>query len=886
MKECGIVRIKSIYISNYKSYDDKGVEINFNNITGFVGANSTGKSNVLKAIDLFYRNSKIEEIDFHNKNTEKDIIIDITFSGCGKIDRIEEALLINKDELKLRRTIKWNEDKGQAEWVKQLIPICVWKYKGSIPELELFPKQKLNISKVRSFNSCEEGRAFYEAIGAIDAAESVNDFYDLLKRYFFNIYKEDKWNEYFEFVELPSIEKYKDLVSFVNTYIIEKLPEYIYLPIEQTISDELVSKRGTRLEYIFSKLMQYTKSENVRRQRHIDVIEKKIENYYKNFYDKKIDTLNNALNDAYVNWGISNSKLSINREMLNLNEMLEPSIKLMADDGFHSEISTKGTGEQRLAIFRFLQTYADFIGSAKNVNVILAIDEPELYLHPPYKRALYSMFRKLEKTFQIIYTTHDPIFVSLEYFDEIRIIRKKEELNSYISFVDWDKLSRFSNKIPEFKARNSKLSKRQVLFNKCHSEQNEGFFASKIILVEGNTEIYSLPIYFEELGFDINLENISLIASDGVESLKILYVIFTLFGIPTYVIFDGDKPLDSKECDTFYKIYPLNKNRYSEILNLLKSYEETKDDKIRSNIKKIKNIHKIFNAKKLDLFFSNQYTLSDIVDLNSKKYEDYNNKFSRNIKIHGLFSAELHDDGFSKCGIYERYTKWEYNFEENVSKKLNNYENLSTAAKKEVSGKPLIAKQIALSAVKEGLSEEFINIVEDLISKIRDIKLPGDIPTNTENNFIKSDYKIVLLPFAESEEMLNDRYNIFLCAGGPMNPFADEPINQAYGIVPPKTKFIVRITGDSMEPDISDNSYLAIEEDRVPAHNKIYIFYYDGNSICKLYNKGSDGKVRLVSLNRGVPPIEVKEDLICYGKVICGKDKKPIFLNVVDDIEE
>ena len=88
-----------------------------------------------------------------------------------------------------------------------------------------------------------------------------------------------------------------------------------------------------------------------------------------------------------------------------------------------------------------------------------------------------------------------------------------------------------------------------------------------------------------------------------------------------------------------------------------------------------------------------------------------------------------------------------------------------------------------------------------------------------------------------------------------------------------------------MEPDIPDNSYLAIEECVNPINNKIYVFYYDGQSICKLYNKGSDGKIRLISLNSSVPPIEVDQDPICYGKVICGNDRKPVFLDVVERID-
>ena len=49
-----MVTIKSIHIKNFRSIVDKKIELS--NFNCFVGKNDSGKSNVLKALNLFFNN--------------------------------------------------------------------------------------------------------------------------------------------------------------------------------------------------------------------------------------------------------------------------------------------------------------------------------------------------------------------------------------------------------------------------------------------------------------------------------------------------------------------------------------------------------------------------------------------------------------------------------------------------------------------------------------------------------------------------------------------------------------------------------------------------------------------------------------------------------------
>lgn len=69
---------------------------------------------------------------------------------------------------------------------------------------------------------------------------------------------------------------------------------------------------------------------------------------------------------------------------------------------------------------------------------------------------------------------------------------------------------------------------------------NEAFFARAVILVEGDTEQLSLPIYLEALGFDCDLYGVSIIQVGGKNQLPKYWRLLSKFNAPVIVIFDRD----------------------------------------------------------------------------------------------------------------------------------------------------------------------------------------------------------------------------------------------------------------------------------------------------------------------------------------------------------
>ena len=240
-------------------------------------------------------------------------------------------------------------------------------------------------------------------------------------------------------------------------------------------------------------------------------------------------------------------------------EVLMASPKIYVDDGFRGLIENKGHGLQRAAIFSILRSYADLITSLKpesKRNFILGIEEPELYMHPQAQRTVRRLFRKIAVAGdQVFFSTHSSHFVDVADFDEI--IRVQGQLigdggkrtvatstcHLPISRMVEDEIARH----PNLKDKVKPDSIRDYYSHAYNPHRNEGFFAKRIILVEGDTEEYALPIYAEALDISLDILGVSIVQCGGKGPMDRLYRIFNELGIPCYMLFDYDKNSTKKE---------------------------------------------------------------------------------------------------------------------------------------------------------------------------------------------------------------------------------------------------------------------------------------------------------------------------------------------------
>lgn len=209
--------------------------------------------------------------------------------------------------------------------------------------------------------------------------------------------------------------------------------------------------------------------------------------------------------------------------------------------GVQMRASDMGMGVQASLTIAILRAYSQL--KLKNHTPIF-IDEPELYLHPQARRKFYKVIEELaDSGTQVFLTTHSTEFVDLGHFDQIFLVRKDKTSGTYVRTADpvdfvYDLQIRVGVKTDDEQLM---LTYQNAFENTGDSQKAaEALFASKVILVEGESESLILPYCFDKIGYDYVGKGISIVRCGGKNELDRFYRLYSEFGIPCYIVFDGD----------------------------------------------------------------------------------------------------------------------------------------------------------------------------------------------------------------------------------------------------------------------------------------------------------------------------------------------------------
>lgn len=187
--------------------------------------------------------------------------------------------------------------------------------------------------------------------------------------------------------------------------------------------------------------------------------------------------------------------------------------------------------------------------------MIFVIEEPELYQHPDRQRHLCKVLQNLadgkvagiSEITQVIYSTHSPHFVTIERFENIRLLRKVSDENgkpkvTKIREAHLDEIAEEVSKL-DYNPDKQELNALSLL-PKLHAIMtpwmNEGFFSDVVILVEGEEDRAALLGVAESEGVSLESMGFSVIPCYGKQNFDKPTIIFRELGIPVYIIWDGD----------------------------------------------------------------------------------------------------------------------------------------------------------------------------------------------------------------------------------------------------------------------------------------------------------------------------------------------------------
>ena len=176
-------------------------------------------------------------------------------------------------------------------------------------------------------------------------------------------------------------------------------------------------------------------------------------------------------------------------------------------------------------------------------TLILGIEEPELYQHPPQAQHFAQLLEKLSlDSIQPVVTTHSPYFVSGKGFEAIRMVRPRTaDSGTSITQLTYEVLSkRLAEALGEAPTEPSvvMVQVQQIL----QPSQSELFFTEVPIIVEGPEDVAFISTYmqlsdkwekFRKLGCHF-------VVAEGKTNLSRPLGIANGLGIPAFAIFDAD----------------------------------------------------------------------------------------------------------------------------------------------------------------------------------------------------------------------------------------------------------------------------------------------------------------------------------------------------------
>lgn len=204
----------------------------------------------------------------------------------------------------------------------------------------------------------------------------------------------------------------------------------------------------------------------------------------------------------------------------------------MTDNGDTTlALSEAGSGVQSgvlLALHRLEQQAAQ----NPDTQFILAVEEPEAFLHPQKQKELYQDIRAAQSSnLRVIVTTHSPYIVAETQFTRLGLV-KKDGQHSALHIAE------------------VKDTKEQETFDAYSDEVNSLlFFADKVIFVEGESDARVIKLLLEKK-FGLQAHRISIISASGNANfspfLKMIRA-WSAANIPHLVVTDFDSLTKSAE---------------------------------------------------------------------------------------------------------------------------------------------------------------------------------------------------------------------------------------------------------------------------------------------------------------------------------------------------
>jgi putative ATP-dependent endonuclease of OLD family len=526
--------IQSIRIKNLRAYSDETVD--FAPYTCMVGANGAGKSTILCALNIFFREtensatnlSNLDKEDFHGGDTEAPIEITITFNGLSADAQQDFVGYYRQNALIVTAKAIFDPSAGSAS-VKQ------FGNRMGFEDFMPFFKLLGDGGKVADLQAVfVELRVKYPDIVN---AKTKDAMIAALRDY--ETERPDQC------ILIPSEDQFYGVSQ--GQGLLRKYLQWVYVPAVKDAAGEQAEGKNTAL----GRLLARTVRAKVNFSEKLADLRSEAEEKYRAMLateQSALDDISGDLQKRLAEWSHpdATAKLNWHQDPKSSVRIEEPMARLLAGDAeFEGSIARFGHGLQRSYIIALLQGLAAD-GDQDAPKLLLGVEEPELYQHPPQARHLAAVLQALsEHNAQVIVSTHSPYFVDGAGFDRVRLVRKvKDQKHSVVRTCP----------IQHLGAEYARVTGEQPtpvdgVMAKLHQVMqphlSEMFFSPKLVLVEGLEDAAYINAWMVLSGRweSLRASGAHIVAVNGKSELIRPTIIAAKMEIPAFVVFDcdGDK---------------------------------------------------------------------------------------------------------------------------------------------------------------------------------------------------------------------------------------------------------------------------------------------------------------------------------------------------------
>ena len=538
------MKISRIQISNYRSI--KSLDLAVDSFSSLLGANGSGKSSVLYALNWFFEGGPLESSDVHGHSvgsapagsSAPDVEVTVTFSDLTEPDRERLEQYGRGESATFKRT--WSVGQAKDKVVGNAL-------------------QGPGFSAVRAMAKVGEFRPAYASLlstisglpdlGKSPSKEEVTSA--------FVAWEDDPANK--DTLESIDAADANHMFGIGGTSVIKQCIRMVLIPAATDISGEVGGvKKGTALNELIGTFMANASlaAKEAWIQKHQVAIDELTES---------------MLASVKASTGLQTDRINSRLASLIPNAQVEftagvpewvpsPTATVQTDvslDGVVNDVSRQGHGIQRAVMIAMFQALVpDEALAATDVqpiegeteseaqerlaailrelpNLLVCIEEPEIYQHPVRARAFARVLAQLasQPNAQVIIATHSPYFARPEHFAQIRRFSLVAGETAVRSTTVDKVAARSSTKAPQVV---------KIVEKRLPTTFSEGFFADAVVLVEGDTDKVVIDTIAERQGRALDLIGVSVLEMSGKGGLAIPKAILEELNIPAYIVADAD----------------------------------------------------------------------------------------------------------------------------------------------------------------------------------------------------------------------------------------------------------------------------------------------------------------------------------------------------------